>query len=58
MSNVTLKLTRDISVEGKIIKAGQLVEVSEGDAVSLLNRAAAELATEADAPAAEEKGKN
>lgn len=57
MSNVTLKLIRDISVEGRIIKAGQLVEVSESDAVSLLNRGAADLATEADAPV-EEKGKN
>jgi len=57
MSNVTLKLTRDISVEGQIIKAGRLVEVSESDAVSLLNRGAADLATEADAPD-EEKGKN
>jgi hypothetical protein len=51
---VTLKLTSSIAVQGAILKRGQLVEVSENEAQSLLHRGKAELATVADEPEAQE----
>ena len=45
MKNYTLKLTSAIVVDGDIIRAGNLVELSEPEAKNLLSRGKAVLAT-------------
>ena len=48
MKNYFLKLTSAIVVDGEIIRAGSLVELSEPEAKNLLGRGKARLATAAD----------
>lgn len=48
MKSYVLKLTSAIVVDGGIVKAGQLVELSEAEAKNLLSRGKAVLATAAD----------
>lgn len=48
MKSYVLKLTSAIVVDGGIVKAGQLVELSETEAKNLLARGKAVLATAAD----------
>lgn len=48
MKNYVLKLTSAIVVDGEIIRAGNLVELSEAEAKNLLGRGKAVLATAAD----------
>lgn len=48
MKSYVLKLTSAIVVDGGIVKAGQLVELSEAEAKNLLARGKAVLATAAD----------
>lgn len=47
---VFLKVSSAFTVGGRIAKAGEIVEVSEGAAKDLLHRGKATLATSADAP--------
>jgi hypothetical protein len=53
MKTATIKLTAAIVVDGKIAKAGSIIEVPEDAAKGLILRGKAELATAADEPAAE-----
>jgi hypothetical protein len=54
MKTATIKLTAAIVVDGKIAKAGTVLEgIPEDAAKALLNRGKAELATAADQPAEE-----
>lgn len=48
MKSYVLKLTSAIAVDGEIIRAGSLVELSEPEAKNLLGRGKAVLATAAD----------
>lgn len=48
MKNYVLKLTSAIVVDGEIVRAGNLVELSEPEAKNLLGRGKAVLATAAD----------
>lgn len=48
MKSYVLKLTSAIVVDGGIVKAGALVELSEAEAKNLLSRGKATLATAAD----------
>lgn len=48
--SVFLKVSSAFMVDGQIAKAGDIVEVSEGDAKDLLHRGKATLATASDAP--------
>ena len=52
---VTLKLNAAIALEGQIVRAGQLIEVTQSEAKNLLNRGRAVLATDGrNAPDAED----
>jgi hypothetical protein len=54
MIGIFLVLTSAIAIDGELVRAGSLVEVSELEAKNLLHRGKARLATEADgAPALE-----
>ncbi len=53
--SVFLKVSSAFMVGGQIAKAGDIVEVSEGDAKDLLHRGKATLATAADSPQDEDQ---
>lgn len=50
MKTATIKLTAAIVVDGKIAKAGSIIEAPEDHAKALILRGKAELATAADEP--------
>lgn len=47
-STVILKITSAIAVKGVVVRPGQLIEMTNAEAINLLQRGKAELATEAD----------
>lgn len=53
MKTATIKLTAAIVVDGKIAKAGTIIDAPEDAAKGLILRGKAELATAADEPAEE-----
>lgn len=58
MKSYVLKLTSAIAVDGSIVKAGSLVELSEAEAKNLLSRGKAILATADDGYEGDDEGES